>query len=218
MDQNHNEVFEYQTLFSTVTSPPTTAVGVAGAFHANFRYSNVFSMFPTSAGWHAFCRHLEWWALKFCQGTDRGSKEKPPSDISDLNITKRNLNLQRALGKQVELSSHHALNRCPPSDSNYISSTYVPKSIPDVSLRHLFRSCSEELPHLCPDFNALQRWYTVQMSCQLGSEQDLLLRTLKTCWTLHCISFQIRIIFSQAAILCSTWSLLAQASVWWVLD
>ena len=118
---------------------------------------------------------------KFRQGTDRGSKEKPPSDISDLDITKRNLNLQHALGKQVELSSQHALNRCPPSDSNYISSTCVPKSIPDISLRHLFRSCSEELPHLCPDFNALQRWYTVQMSCQLGSEQDLLLRTLKTC-------------------------------------
>ena len=35
------------------------------------------------------------------------------------------------------------------------------------------------------------------MSCQLGSEQDLLLRTLKTCWTLHCISFQIRIIFTS---------------------
>ena len=30
---------------------------------------------------------------EFCQGTDSGSKEKPPSDISDLNMTKRNLNL-----------------------------------------------------------------------------------------------------------------------------
>ena len=218
MDQNHNEVFEYQTDSSTVTSPPTTAAGVAGAFHANFGVLKCIQYVPHICWVTSILSPSRVVFNKFCQGTDRGSKEKPPSDISDLNITKRNLNLQCALGKQVELSSQHALNRCPPSDSNYISSTYVLRSIPDISLRHLFRSCSEELPHLCPDFNALQRWYTVQMSCQLGSEQDLLLRTLKTCWTLHCISFQIRIIFSQAAILCSTWSLLAQASVWWVLD
>lgn len=66
---------------------------------------------------------------KSCQGTDRGSKEKPPSDISDLNITKRNLNLQQGLGKQVELSSQHALNRCPPSDS--------------ISAAHMFPSRSQ---------------------------------------------------------------------------
>lgn len=102
----------------TVTSPPATAVGVK-CLSCKFWVLKCIQYVPHICWWRAFSRHLEWWALllfsKFCQGTDSGSKEKPPSDISDLNITKRNLNLQHTLGKQVELSSQHALNRCPPT-------------------------------------------------------------------------------------------------------